>query len=828
MSGAAFTPDPSLPSILELAKKLWGEPTDWSADKNEVRFGANGSKSIKIRECVWQDHEANEGGGYLEIYRKAEGALPPRKAGNGHDKTYDGPKPWLDIGTIYRYVNEIGGLVLEVIRTKSGKPRFRQRKPDASKPFGWDWKTRDIPYARRPLYRLPQLLAADETDLVFITEGEKDADNLASRGLIATTNSGGAGKWCPEYAEMFRGKHVVVLPDNDPAGEGHIRVVASSVHGVAASLRVLALPGLGHKGDVSDWLAAGGTAGGLQRLALEAPLWVPPQLPPPPPPPGGPGGGSGGAGSPPWDGEEEPPTPPLPPGGPRPVPEGMPVITCVEGELDRMVRQAQAALLNSGLPIYQRGILVQPVEQQYQATDGSVTHSATLVEITAPSLYLMMGRSAVYQKPDARTSTGWRVCNPPKDLVQVVLHNRGGWPFPHVRGVLTCPTLRPDGSLLALEGYDPASRYYLMFPTDLALPDIPDFPGKAEARESLARLKGLLGSYPFVNRASRSVALAMLMTQVLRCAMPVSPMLAVSARAPGTGKSHLVDLASTVAIGRLCPSMGVGARNEEVEKEINTMLLSGVSGFSIDNISRDLDIPTLNRATERPMVTIRLFGTLTNVEVENAATIYATGNNLAIVDEQGRRTMRCELDANRERPERRVFDGDPIATVRQNRGRYLVDILVIARAYHLSGEAAGEFPIGSYGAWSHFVREPLIWLEEADPADTMEQAAKDDPSTLRLHALVIGWWGSFGLSSKTLADAARDAQPEYRDTLKEHFPARGGVEIDTTRMGNWLRKFTGRVVKFEDYRPINVRFAKEEGHTGGAIRWKLEEVEEEG
>ena len=69
----------------------------------------------------------------------------------------------------------------------------------------------------------------------------------------------------------------------------------------------------------------------------------------------------------------------------------------------------------------------------------------------------------------------------------------------------------------------------------------------AEAEEALARLDSLLDGYDFVEDGgvSRSVALAMLMTQVLRCAMPVSPLLAVSATAPGTGKSHLVDLCST-------------------------------------------------------------------------------------------------------------------------------------------------------------------------------------------------------------------------------------------------------------------------------------------
>ena len=62
---------------------------------------------------------------------------------------------------------------------------------------GWAWNVKGV---RRVLYRLPELLARpDET--VYVVEGEKDADRLASLGLLATTNSGGAGKWQDQYAE---------------------------------------------------------------------------------------------------------------------------------------------------------------------------------------------------------------------------------------------------------------------------------------------------------------------------------------------------------------------------------------------------------------------------------------------------------------------------------------------------------------------------------------------------------------------------------------------------------------------------------------------------
>jgi hypothetical protein len=115
---------------------------------------------------------------------------------------------------------------------------------------------------------------------VFVCEGEKDADRLAALGLTATTNPMGAGKWREEYAEPLRGRRVGLLPDHDEPGRKHAEQVAASLtrHG-AVEVKVLPLPGLPDKGDVSDWLAAGHTAAELLSLAASAERWEPPEKP---------------------------------------------------------------------------------------------------------------------------------------------------------------------------------------------------------------------------------------------------------------------------------------------------------------------------------------------------------------------------------------------------------------------------------------------------------------------------------------------------------------------------------------------------------------------
>jgi hypothetical protein len=124
----------------------------------------------------------------------------------------------------------------------------------------------------RVLYRLPELLTAQTDQPVLIVEGEKDADRLATLGFITTTNVGGANKWRDEYSEDLRGRHVVIIPDNDDAGRAHTEKVTRSLDGISASVKVVELPGLPPKGDVSDWLDAGNKPETLRALIAAAPF----------------------------------------------------------------------------------------------------------------------------------------------------------------------------------------------------------------------------------------------------------------------------------------------------------------------------------------------------------------------------------------------------------------------------------------------------------------------------------------------------------------------------------------------------------------------------
>ncbi len=145
----------------------------------------------------------------------------------------------------YNYTDAEGLLLYQVCRYEP--KNFKQRQPNNN--GRWTWNLKGI---EPVLYQLPKVLAAKE---VLIVEGEKDVDNLMELGLTATTCPMGVKKWRPEYNESLKGKDIVLIPDNDLEGKEHMAQIAISLNGQTKSLKLIELPGLPSKGDVSDFIA---------------------------------------------------------------------------------------------------------------------------------------------------------------------------------------------------------------------------------------------------------------------------------------------------------------------------------------------------------------------------------------------------------------------------------------------------------------------------------------------------------------------------------------------------------------------------------------------
>ena len=234
--------------------------------------------NVAVEHDQWYDHAEKRGGGIIELCAEARFGgnvqaaqqflgewlgLTPKQQTRKFEHNSRMEELLADGYTEtarYDYCDLSGAVVHSVIRLQhpTKHKQFMQRTPD-------HWGLGDtVPI-------LFNLAGWADSEWVAVVEGEKDVETMKALGLPATTNCGGAAKWRDEYSIHFTGKDVVILRDNDDAGNEHARVVCKALAGVARALRVLCVSRV-PKGDVTDWVEKeGGTADKLMELIAAAP-----------------------------------------------------------------------------------------------------------------------------------------------------------------------------------------------------------------------------------------------------------------------------------------------------------------------------------------------------------------------------------------------------------------------------------------------------------------------------------------------------------------------------------------------------------------------------
>jgi putative DNA primase/helicase len=506
------------------------------------------------------------------------------------------------------------------------------------------------------------------------------------------------------------------------------------------------------------------------------------------------------------------------------------IIRIAAGEIERIVDESEDALLDSDHCLYsQGGRIVHVILEKVKTSCGEVTDHH-LHAARAAHLNEKFSSSARYLERNKNNK--WVRVNPPSFVATTYLA-RGRWRLPPILGVVTAPTLRPDGSVLDRPGYDEDTGLFYD-PMGVVFEPVPRKPSRADALRAIGILKHPIRLFPFVEEMDRSVALSAVITTVIRRAMPVVPMHGFNAPVAGSGKSKLVNWATAVGTGHEAPVTGQRSGKfgvEELDKQLSTSMLCGSAAVSLDNLIEPLNSALLCQCLTEPMVTIRHFGALDESKVANGTMFFSTGNNLTLVGDLTRRSIIGVLDPRVERPELRVFEEDPVAMAKEHRGRYVNAVLTAVLAY-LNRAPDDPFrpaaPLGSYEGWSRMVRDTLMWLGEVDPVRTMDRIREDDPVRSGIEALMVEWELVIGLDKEVTAAALVKRANERRygdeELVNEDLHqalmnvASKNQAIDAIRLGKYLKKNSKRVVNERRIMP------SEQKASGSKTQWYLTAV----
>lgn len=400
----------------------------------------------------------------------------------------------------------------------------------------------------------------------------------------------------------------------------------------------------------------------------------------------------------------------------------------------------------------------------------------------------------------------------PTYIANAIIAKHGSRNFRKLTAVTTAPTLRPDGSVLDEPGHDPATG--LMYVTSEAYPlAVPSAPSVEQALDALATLWHPFRLFPFADDVARGVTLAAMLAACLRPALPTCPATGFDAPAAGTGKTLLAKCIGALATGGDVAVLPPTNEEDECRKRLFAALRGGSKVLLWDNVREPLGNSVIDSFLTSSLFADRVLGVSENVELPNRSLFLVSGNNLVLTGDTHRRILLARLDAQIETPFKREFEFDPLTEVCNNRQALVVAALTIVRAYIAAGRPkVAKGRIASFELWDDLVRQPLCWLRDrmlasgrdltdlpvfVDPANSIDNAASENPETSKLAALLNAWIAAFGTTPTSPAQAISKAtdgigrQSVLFDALDEIAGQNG--KLNVRLLGRWLERHAGQL-----------------------------------
>jgi|GEM_PF-3025408 len=418
-----------------------------------------------------------------------------------------------------------------------------------------------------------------------------------------------------------------------------------------------------------------------------------------------------------------------------------------------------------------------------------------------------------------KTSPPRRV-SPPDWLVKMVL-SRPFWSgVPPLTGIIFHPVLLDDGTVVDEPGYvAPIASYVVL---NREYPKVPRSPSRDDALAALSRLVEPLCDFPFFRRSDRSGALGLIFTLTLRqTRLKLAPMFLIDSSVQAAGKTILAQLAGAIVLGDVPPASSLTGNAEELRKRVTAELSDGELLVLLDNVSRRLGGDALDVILTGSRWKDRKLGEGTTLRLASKAVFVATGINLQLEPDMVRRCVQVRLEPNTANPEIRGVDKYPelLDHVLSVAPGLLVDVLTIVRAYELAGcPQMNLFRWATYGAFTKWVRSPLVWLGEADPIEHVaEWNAQQRGDLNRLGEFLEYWLSIFGEVPVSSKEAAERLSWDAKSPLGELLDSPPLQENGTVLARLVLKKHHMRVVG-----GLRIQQSKTRGNLGWL--WFVERV----
>jgi hypothetical protein len=340
--------------------------------------------------------------------------------------------------------------------------------------------------------------------------------------------------------------------------------------------------------------------------------------------------------------------------------------------------------------------------------------------------------------------------NPPAGVCKSVLALQGNRRLKKLNAVITAPTLRPDGTVLSVPGFDESTG--LLFDADQPPQTVPDNPSTEQALEALSQVWSVFKEFPFVTAVDRAVHLCAILTAAVRSALPTAPAFAYDAPVQASGKTLLGKCVGAIATGGVPDIWPHTSRDdEEVRKRLFTALRTGAKAVVWDNVVGTFDSPAMASFLTSEQFRDRVLGKSESSSVPNKALLLMTGNNFTLAGDMARRVLVSRIDPETDRPFARSFKVDPLAVCMAERQSMIAAALTLIRYYLSSGvERPGAGRMASFEEWDDWVRQTVIYvgqvLAPGEFGDVMDQVMENqasDPEQESLGSLLTAWYGLY-------------------------------------------------------------------------------------